>query len=66
MIVYIVHQLAKEINGDFVSTQIEYASKSEREAFEYIRKQQASNSIIKIEEHMCAIVRQLVPVEVAD
>lgn len=66
MKIYVVHQLAKEINGDFVSSMIEYASKDRLKAEEYANKHQLSEPVMNIESHLCNVVRMLVEVELEE
>lgn len=61
-VVYVVHWLAKEINGDFVSSMIEFASLDRTKAEAYFLDKQPKEQLMNIESHMCEIKRHIVPI----
>jgi len=58
--VYVVHWLAKEVGGDYVTSMVEYVSASRTKAEEYVRIHQHQEQVMNIDGHMCEIRRQIV------
>jgi hypothetical protein len=59
--VYVVHWLAKEVSGDYVTSMIEYVTTSRTKAEEYVRIHQQQEQVMNIDGRMCEIRRQIVP-----
>lgn len=62
-LIYVVHWLAKEVNGHYVSSMIEYADEDKVKVEEYFKRHQHQEQVMNIDGHMCDIRRQIVPVE---
>jgi hypothetical protein len=58
--IYVVHWLAKEVNGDYVTSMIEYTTTDRTRAEEYYRLHQAQEQVMNIDGHMCDIRRQII------
>lgn len=58
--VYIIHWLAKEVSGDFISSMIEYVTTDRQKAEDVFKQQQFTNNIVNINGHNCEVLRQIV------
>lgn len=63
MEVYFILWLAKEVNGDYVSSTVEFATTDKTKAEQYCVKHQLQEQVMNVQNHMCEVRRTIIPVE---
>ena len=58
---YVIHWLAKELGGEYISSMIEYVTADRAKAEEYFHQHSVDEQVMNIDGHMCAISRRIVP-----
>ena len=61
--VYLILWLAKEVNGDFVSSMVEYVTSDRTKAERFFTLHQKQEQVMNIDGHMCDIRRTIIPAE---
>ena len=61
--IFFILWLAKEVNGEYVSSTVEFATADRGKAEDYFAQHQLQEQVMNIGGHMCDIRRTIVPVE---
>ena len=62
MELYVIHWLAQELGGNYISSMIEYATADKSKAEDFFVQHAVNEQIMNIDGHMCQIHRRIVPV----
>ena len=58
--IYVIHWLAKELGGDYVTSMVEYVTTDKVKAQQYFYEHMPEDRIMNIDSHMCEVRRQIV------